>query len=167
MSGDVLKAANIMSKLSSSLLIIVLIAIIVLIIAVVYIIFLEKRNSSWLNKRESDIKASYSLKKIPFLYAIQTRIANKFAITNTGTRQENEKYALYVIAFISIVAIFIICGLWQFVDKYPYGILLLIPIGIVIPWTLFDIYYEAQLAKMIKLNELLMKLQKARRCRHG
>ena len=150
MSGDVLQTANIMNKIGSSLLIFIVVAVVVLLIAAVYIIYVEKRNSSWLNQRESSIKAVYSLKKIPFLYSIQTKIANKFAITNTGTRQENEKYALYVMAFILIMSVGIVCGLWQFVSSYPYAIFILIAIGLLIPWTLFDIFYEAQLAKMIK-----------------
>lgn len=150
MSGDILKTANIMTNLGSSIIIFIVIALIVLLAVVIYIMYVEKRNSSWLNQRENAIKAVYSLKKIPFLYAIQTRIANKFAITNTGTRQENEKYALYVMAFIIIMALGIVAGLWQFVSSYPYAILLLLAIGFVIPWTLFDIFYEAQLAKMIK-----------------
>lgn len=150
MPGDTLQVADIMSSVGSSLIIFIIVAIVVLLAVVIYIMYVEKRNSSWLNQRESSIKAVYSLKSIPFLYTIQTRIANKFAITNTGTRQENEKYALYVMAFIVIMAIGIICGLWQFVSSYPYAILLLLAIGLLIPWTLFDIFYEAQLAKMIK-----------------
>ena len=150
MSGDVLEVTNALNKFGSSLLIFIVVAIIVLLGIVVYVMFVEKRNSSWLNQRDNAIKAVYSLKKFPFLYAIQTKIANKFAITNTGTRQENEKYALYVMAFILIMAVAIIAGLWQFVSSYPYAILLLLAIGLVIPWTLFDIFYEAQLAKMIK-----------------
>lgn len=150
MSWDVVEVANALNKFGSSMLIFIIVAIIILLGIVVYVMFVEKRNSSWLNQRENAIKAVYSLKKFPFLYAIQTRIANKFAITNTGTRQENEKYALYVMAFILIMAISIIAGLWQFVSSYPYAIILLLAIGLVIPWTLFDIFYEAQLAKMIK-----------------
>lgn len=150
MSGDIIKTANIMTNLGSSIIIFISISIVILLAVVIYILYVEKRNSSWLNQRENAIKAVYSLKKIPFLYSIQTRIANKFAITNTGTRQENEKYALYVMAFIVIVALGIVAGLWQFVSSYPYSILLLLAIGFVIPWTLFDIFYEAQLAKMIK-----------------
>lgn len=150
MDNNVLQTADIMANIGSCLLVFIVVAVAVLLIVVAYIVYVEKRNSSWLNQRQSAIKAVYSLKGIPFLYAIQTKIANKFAITNTGTRQENEKYALYVMAFICIVAIGIICGLWQFVNQYPYAIILLLAIGISIPWMLFNIFYEAQLAKMIK-----------------
>src|SRR5574344_1742554 len=115
MSGEILQTAGIMNKFGNSILVFTIIMIVVLLGVVMYIMFLEKRNSAWLNRRESTVKAVYSLKKFPALYAVQTRIANKFAITNTGTRQENEKYALYVIAFILVVALFIIFGLWQFV----------------------------------------------------
>ena len=53
-------------------------------------------------------------------------------------------------AFICVMALGIIFGLWQFVNQYPYAIILLLAIGLVIPWMLFNIFYEAQLAKMIK-----------------
>lgn len=150
MSGDILQTANLMANLGNGMLIAIIIAIIVLVVVATYTLYIEKKNSSWLNQRENAIKAVYSLKKIPFLYTIQTRIANKFAITNTGSRQENEKYALYVMAFILIVAVGITCGLWRFVSSFPYAIVLIGAIGFVIPWVLFDIFYEAQLAKMIK-----------------
>lgn len=150
MGGNAIQTADIMTKLGSGLLVFILVAIFILLAVVVYILYVEKKNSSWLNQRQSAIKAVYSLKSVPFLYSIQTKIANKFAITNTGTRQENEKYALYVMAFIGIMATAIICGLWRFVNQYPYAIILLLAIGIVIPWMLFNIFYEAQLAKMIK-----------------
>lgn len=150
MSGDVLQVAGAMNKIGNGLLIIVVVSIILLLGIVAYIIYVEKKNSAWLNKRESTVKAVYSLKNFPLLYTIQSRIANKFAITNTGTRQENEKYALYVIVFIAIMALMIISGLWQFVNNFPYAILLIVAIGVVIPWMLFNIFYEAQLAKMIK-----------------
>ncbi len=150
MGGNAIQTADIMTRLGSGLLVFILVAIFILLAVVVYIVYVEKKNSSWLNQRQSAIKAVYSLKSVPFLYSIQTKIANKFAITNTGTKQENEKYALYVMAFIGIMAAAIICGLWRFVNQYPYAIILLLAIGIVIPWMLFNIFYEAQLAKMIK-----------------
>lgn len=150
MGDNAIQTADIMTKLGSGLLVFILVAVFILLAVVVYIIYVEKKNSSWLNQRQSAIKAVYSLKSVPFLYSIQTKIANKFAITNTGTKQENEKYALYVMAFIGIMAIGIVYGLWGFVNQYPYAIILLLAIGIVIPWMLFNIFYEAQLAKMIK-----------------
>ncbi len=150
MGDNAIQTADIMTKLGSGLLVFILVAVFILLAVVVYIIYVEKKNSSWLNQRQSAIKAVYSLKSVPFLYSIQTKIANKFAITNTGTKQENEKYALYVMAFIGIMAISIVYGLWGFVNQYPYAIILLLAIGIVIPWMLFNIFYEAQLAKMIK-----------------
>ena len=150
MGGNAIQTADIMTKLGSGLLVFIVVAIFILLVVVAYIVYVEKKNSSWLNQRQSAIKAVYSLKSVPFLYSIQTKIANKFAITNTGTRQENEKYALYVMAFICVMALGIILGLWQFVNQYPYAIILLLAIGLVIPWMLFNIFYEAQLAKMIK-----------------
>ncbi len=150
MGGNAIQTADIMTKLGSGLLVFIVVAIFILLVVVAYIVYVEKKNSSWLNQRQSAIKAVYSLKSVPFLYSIQTKIANKFAITNTGTRQENEKYALYVMAFICVMALGIIFGLWQFVNQYPYAIILLLAIGLVIPWMLFNIFYEAQLAKMIK-----------------
>ncbi len=132
------------------LLIFIAVAVVMLIGILIYITYIEKKNSAWLNQRKSSVKAVYSLKNIPILYGIQTRIANKFAITNTGSRQENERYALYVMGFILICAIGIIVLLYPFVNTYPYAIILIVAIGLAIPWMVFSIFYEAQLAKMIK-----------------
>jgi len=137
-------------NIGNSLIIFIFVALIALIGGLVYIIYVGKKNSAWLNQRKDTVKAVYSLKGFPMLYNIQTKIANKFAITNTGSRQENEKYALYVMAFILICAIAIVALLYPFVSTYPHAILLLIAIGIMIPWMIFTIFYEAQLAKMIK-----------------
>ena len=150
MSENLLFIIDSLSGLGNGLLVFILIAVIILIGAVVYIIYTEKKNSAWLNQRQSSVKAVYSLKRVPILYDIQTRIANKFAITNTASRQENEKYALYVMAFILLCAIGIVVLLYPFVSQYPYAIVLLIAIGLVIPWMIFTIFYEAKLAKMIK-----------------
>jgi len=139
-----------LSRVGGSLLIIIPITLVILIGILIYIIFVEKRNRAWLEQRKSSVKAVYSLKSMPLLYKIQTRIANKFAITNTASRQENEKYALYVMVFIIACAALIVGVLSQFTSKYPYAFILLIAIGLVIPWMLFSIFYEAQLAKMIK-----------------
>jgi len=135
---------------SSGFVVVILILILLALVGAIYITYVEKKNSAWLNQRKSSVKAVYSLKSIPFLYNIQTRIANKFAITNTGSRQENEKYALYVMGFILLCAIGIVSLLYPFVSTYPYAIILICAIGLVIPWMLFTIFYEAQLAKMIK-----------------
>lgn len=150
MSDAMLNISNILNNIGNVILLAVVCILVILIGIVIYIIYVEKRNSSWLNQRKATVKAVYSLKRFPLLYSIQTKIANKLAITNTGTRQENEKYALYVLVFIAIFAIGVVCLLYRFVSNYSYGILLLLAIGIVIPWMLFSIVYEAQLAKMIK-----------------
>ena len=107
--------------LGPNLLIFVAVLIVALIGIVIYITYTEKKNSAWLNQRKSSVKAVYSLKNVPILYNIQTKIANKFAITNTGSRQENEKYALYVMGFIMLCAIGIACVLYRFVSSYPYA----------------------------------------------
>jgi len=150
MSESMLSVANWFSNFGSSLLIFIAVLLVILVGVVCYLVYTEKKNSAWLNQRKSTVKAVYSLKDFPLLYNIQTRIANKFAITNTASRQENEKYALYVMGFILICAIGIVALLWPFVNRYPYAIVLVSIIGIVIPWMLFTIFYEAQLAKMIK-----------------
>lgn len=150
MSDKMLAFFDFLGEFSQSFLIFSAVILVVLIITVIYVIYVEKRNTSWLNQRKATVKATYSLKKVPFFYNIQIKIANKIAITNAGTRQENERYALYVMIFICIFAIAIISVLYPFVSQYAYGILLLIAIGVVIPWMLFSIFYEAQLAKMIK-----------------
>lgn len=141
---DFLEAAG------TRLLIFIGVFLVILLGLVIYITYEEHKNTAWLNQRKSSVKAVYSLKNIPFLYNIQTKIANKFAITNTGSRQENEKYALYVMAFIVVCAIGIIALLYPFVNNYPYALVLVTAIGLVIPWMIFSIFYEAQLAKMIK-----------------
>jgi len=150
MSDNMLKFSSWINSFGTSFLILIACILVILIGIVIYIIYIEKRNTSWLNQRKATVKAVYSLKRFPFIYSIQTKIANKIAITNTGTRQENEKYALYVMLFIVVCAICIIFLLYPFVSSYSYGILLLLAIGLVIPWMLFSIFYEAQLAKMIK-----------------
>jgi len=138
------------SGLGNNLFIFVIVMVVALIVALAYILYVEKRSSAWLGQREHGAKMVYSLKNIPVLYALQTRIANKLAIANTASKQENEKYAIYVIVFITIFAIAIIAGLWPFVSSFPYAMVLLLMIGIVIPWMLFNIFYEFQLAGMIK-----------------
>ncbi len=150
MSENFLLAVDWFRGFGHGLLIFILVAVVILLGIAIYITYTEKKNSAWLNQRKSSVRAVYSLKNIPILYGIQTRIANKFAITNTGTRQENEKYALYVMGFILICAIGIIALLYPFVSTYPYAIILIAAIGLVIPWMIFSIFYEAQLAKMIK-----------------
>ena len=84
MYDSISKSVDIMDKVGNTLLIFIIIAVVILLIAVIYIMYVEKRNSSWLTQRESTIKAVYSLKSFPLLYKIQTRIANKFAITKYG-----------------------------------------------------------------------------------
>ncbi len=150
MTENLILVADFLSRFGTKLLIFIIVALVILIAVAVYITYVEKRNSAWLNQRKSSVKAVYSLKRMPLLYSIQTKIANKFAITNTASRQENEKYALYVMAFILICAIAIVALLYPFVSNYPYAIVLIVAIGLVIPWMLFTIFYEAQLAKMIK-----------------
>ena len=150
MSDRFLILVDFISNFGQGLLIFLAIVLLVLIGVVAYITYTEKKNSAWLSQRKSSVKAVYSLKSIPFLYKIQTRIANKFAITNTGSRQENEKYALYVMGFIVLCAIGIMVLLYPFVSTYPYAIVLIAAIGFAIPWMIFTIFYEAQLAKMIK-----------------
>jgi len=150
MSETLLSIVDSLNEIGMGLLIFILVLVVILIGIAGYIIYTEKKNSAWLNQRKSSVKAVYSLKSIPFLYSIQTRIANKFAITNTGSRQENEKYALYVMAFIVVCAISIVALLYPFVSSYPYALILITAIGLIIPWMLFTIFYEAQLAKMIK-----------------
>ena len=77
-------------------------------------------------------------------------IANKLAITNTGTKQENEQYAVYVMLFVAVFAIVVVVGFSSIVNiSVPYFFALLLAIGIVIPWMLFNIYYEMKLAKLI------------------
>lgn len=150
MTENMIWLIDFLSDFGVGFLIVIATLIVILLGVFVYILYTEKKNSAWLAQRKNTVKAVYSLKNIPFLYKIQTRIANKFAITNTGTRQENEKYALYVMAFILVCAIGIIALLYPFVNRYPYALILAAAIGFVIPWMLFSIFYEAQLAKMIK-----------------
>ena len=150
MSDNMFRFLSGISGAGNGILIAIISAIVILIGIVIYIAYVEKRNTSWLNQRKATVKAVYSLKRFPLIYSIQTRIANKLAITNTGTRQENEKYALYVMGFIVAFAIIVVCFLYRFVRNYVYGVLLLFVIGIVIPWMIFTIVYEAQLSKMIK-----------------
>lgn len=136
--------------IGDNLFIIVTIFLIALILVLLYVIYVEKRSSAWLSQREHTAKMVFSFKSVPFLYSIQTKIANKLAIANTASKQENEKYAIYVMVFIAVSAIAIIAGLWQFVNNFAYAFFLLLAIGIVIPWMLFNIFYEFQLASMIK-----------------
>lgn len=151
MSNELISLANFLNGFGSKFLIFLAIAIVALVCSIVYIVYIEKKNSAWLNQRKSTVKAVYSLKKFPILYKIQTRIANKFAITNTGSRQENEKYALYVMIIILLCAIGIIRVLFPYTaSRYPYAIVLLIIIGFIIPWLIFTIIYEYLLSKMIK-----------------
>lgn len=138
------------SGLSDNLFIFIIVAVVALIVALVYVIYVENKSSAWLGQREHTAKMVFSFKEIPFLYAIQTKIANKLAIANTASKQENEKYAIYVMVFITIFAIAIIAGLWPFVSSFSYAFILLLAIGLVIPWMIFSIFYEFQLASMIK-----------------
>jgi len=150
MSDNFLLVVDFFSGFGQGLLIFLAIVLVILVGVVAYITYAEKKNSAWLTQRKNTVKAVYSLKSVPLLYNIQTRIANKFAITNTGSRQENEKYALYVMGFIVLCAIAIMVLLYPFVSTYPYAIVLIAAIGFAIPWMIFTIFYEAQLAKMIK-----------------
>ena len=68
MGGNAIQTADIMTRLGSGLLVFILVAIFILLAVVVYIVYVEKKNSSWLNQRQSAIKAVYSLKSAPFLY---------------------------------------------------------------------------------------------------
>ena len=97
MSQNIMKFTEFLSSFSWWFMIAILIALVIMVGAIIYIMYIEKRNMSWLNQRKATVQAVYSMKKIPFIYNIQTKIANKIAITNTATRQENEKYALYVL----------------------------------------------------------------------
>ena len=119
----------------------------------VYMLYKDKKNKAWLNKRENVAKASFSFKKYPLLYKLQSKIAYKLAITNTGTKQENEQYAVYVILFIIFFTLALMV-LWSMVFEnmfwVPYFFILLLAISITIPWMLFSLYHEAQLAKMVK-----------------
>ena len=112
----------------------------------------DRKNKAWLNRRENNAKMSVSLKKYPLLYKLQSKIAYKLAITNTATRQENEQYAIYVIVFITMFALALMILWSQVIPNFwlPYFFILLLLISITIPWMLFSLYYDAQLAKMIK-----------------
>jgi len=145
-----LRLAEFINGIGDHLLVFVIIAVVALVAALIYIVYVEKRSSAWLSQREHTAKMVFSLKNMPFLYSVQTKIANKLAIANTASKQENEKYAIYVIVFITISAIAIIASLWQFVNNFAYAFILLLAIGIVIPWMIFNIFYEFQLASMIK-----------------
>lgn len=150
MSQKMLNMSKFLSEFSNIFLIVAAIALVIMIGVIIYIMYVEKRNTSWLNQRKATVQAVYSMKRIPFIYNIQTKIANKIAITNTATRQENEKYALYVLIFIVLCALPIIFVLYNFVSEYSYAIVLVTAIGVAIPWMIFTIFYEAQLSKMIK-----------------
>ena len=139
-----------MSIIRENIFVWAIIALVILIISLVYVMYVEHKSRAWLGKREQNAKTLFSLKNIPFLYGIQTRIANKLAIANTASRQENEQYAIYVMLFITVCAIAIVVGLWPFVSSFWYAMILLLAIGIAIPWMLFSIFYEFQLASMIK-----------------
>jgi len=141
---------SLMSGIRENIFSFAIIVVVILILSLIYILYVENKSRAWLGNREHTAKMMFSLKKIPFLYTIQTKIANKLAIANTASRQENEKYAIYVMVFITVCAIAIIIGLWPFVDSFAYAFILLLAIGIVIPWMLFSIFYEFQLASMIK-----------------
>lgn len=118
-----------------------------------YILYKDKKNRAWLNKREAAVKETISLKKYPLLYKLQSKIAYKLAITNTGTKQENEQYALYVLVFIVLFAVglmFLWARVFGKMFIVPYFFALLLAISIAIPWSIFSLFYEAQLSKMIK-----------------
>jgi len=118
-----------------------------------YMLYSDRKNRAWMNKRDSMAKATLSLKKYPVLYRLQSKIAYKLAITNTATRQENEQYAIYVILFIVLFAVSLMVLWSQIFTKMfwlPYFFILLLAISLTIPWMLFSLFYEAQLSKMIK-----------------
>ena len=83
---------NLMDGVRDNLFIFAIIAIVTLTISLIYILYVERKSRAWLGRREQDAKMIFSLKSIPWLNAIQTRIANKLAIANTASRQENEQY---------------------------------------------------------------------------
>lgn len=141
---------NLMSGIRENILIFAVIGMVILVISLIYVLYVENKSRAWLGKREQGAKMVFSLKNIPFLYGIQTKIANKLAIANTASRQENETYAIYVMVFIAVCAFAIVAGLWQYVNSFWYALILLLAIGIAIPWMLFSIFYEFQLASMIK-----------------
>ena len=126
---------------------------IALIAVYIYMDYKDRKATSWINKRENAVKTAISLKKYPLLYKIQSKIAFKLAITNTSSRQENEQYALYVLIFIVVFAValmFVWLKVFENMFFVPYFFALLFAISVTIPWMLFSLYHEAQLAKMIK-----------------
>ena len=75
MSEYLVKFVDSMSNFGPVLLIVIGILVVLLIGIFCYLIYIEKRNSAWLNQRKSSVKAVYSLKRIPVLYSIQlTRV---------------------------------------------------------------------------------------------
>jgi len=135
--------------LGNSIILFALIMIIVLAGVYAYLLYVEKKNTSWIDKQASHAKMAYSFKKIKFIGWLQEKMATKLAITNTGTKQDNERYAIVALGIIAGFAAILFVLMSSMIDRW-YSMLLVMTISITIPIVFFNIFHEIMLSKMIK-----------------
>ena len=137
------------AELGNSIIIFSVIMILVLVGVYAYLLYVEKKNTSWIDKQASHARMAYSFKKIKFIGWLQGKMAMKLAITNTGTKQDNERYAIVALGIIAAFATVLFILMSSMIDRW-YSFILVLAMSIVIPVVFFNIYHELMLSKMIK-----------------
>ena len=117
----------------------------------VILLFEHFHKRTWINRKGSSFLTGMqeAVKRVKPLYLLQQRVAEKLAITNTALKQENEIYALSVMGvFLLASALFFVLTLSY--AKIWYIFLLNLTMSLIIPFLIFNMYYDFMVKRLIK-----------------